>query len=46
MRYVAVLPFVLAAASAHAADGKLLLTGGVSTIDGAAGASVVPELLA
>ena len=32
----------LAAAAAQAGDGKLLLTGGVSTIDGAAGGGLTP----
>ncbi len=36
------LALALAAAGAGAADGKLLLTGGVSTIDGAAGGGLTP----
>lgn len=38
----AVAVALAAAASAQAADGKLLLTGGVSTIDGAAGGGLTP----
>ena len=38
----AVLGALLAAAPAHADTGKLLLTGGVSTIDGAAGGGLSP----
>ena len=30
------------ASTAHAADGKLLLTGGVTSIDGAAGGGLTP----
>jgi hypothetical protein len=37
-----VLLLALAAAAAHGADGKLLLTGGVSSIDGAAGGGLTP----
>lgn len=33
---------LVCAGAAHAADGKLLLTGGVSTIDGAAGGGLTP----
>ncbi|WP_343621996.1 DUF3034 family protein [Roseateles puraquae] len=36
------LAATLAATGAHAADGKLLLTGGVSSIDGAAGGGLTP----
>jgi len=41
-RVVAATGFGLAAAAAAAGDGKLLLTGGVSTIDGAAGGGLTP----
>ena len=34
--------FLLLAPAAHAADGKLLLTGGVTSIDGAAGGGLTP----
>ena len=39
---VATLVACLASHAAHAADGKLLLTGGVSSIDGAAGGGLTP----
>ena len=37
-----VLALALGASAAHAADGKLLLTGGVASIDGAAGGGLTP----
>ena len=40
-----VLATLALAASAHAGDGKLLLTGGVSSIDGAAGGGLTPWAL-
>ncbi|MBH9553058.1 DUF3034 family protein [Inhella gelatinilytica] len=42
---LSLLTLTLLSAAAHAADGKLLLTGGVSTIDGAAGGGLSPWAL-
>jgi hypothetical protein len=42
LRLASLIAAAVLGASAHAADGKLLLTGGVSSIDGAAGGGLTP----